>query len=258
MERVGISRVFVYIIGFLSFLAGGLTFSFLCREFDLNVWNDADDTHVLEFHSQTTLEVKTQQIQLPSVEKQVIAGKALTDSDRIIFTNHRGLQSHTTGNNGVQSNTKEGLHIAGMAETVVDPCPDMSFKVRDTLRWTYLQNVVTPDTSFLHTQTGADTVSFLVDCMFQKIYDFKLSRSPIDVITIDKTVNNIIVKRPWLRFGPFVGTNALNTSEWFAGATVAIRFGNLWISAAAELPMRKDPEFSIPITGTYDFITLER
>lgn len=266
MERVGISRVFVYLVAIASFIAGGLLFSFLCREFDLNVWNDADDTHVLEFDSKTTYEVNTRSVALPEARADIIKGKPLSDSDKIVLINHRGIQSHSIRKPDVeQSNTKEGLSEWDTAGTVrkvdvsrSDKVDDTAFRIKDSVEWVLSQDVVTPDTSFIHKQEGKYYISFIADCWTKSIYDFRLTSTPVEVVTITKHTTDVVIKRPWLRISPEIGTNAFNASQWFAKVNLAIRYGDFWVNGAAEIPMQKDLNLSLPVSLEYDLITLER
>lgn len=273
MERVGISRVFVYLVAILSFLAGGLFFSYLCHDLDFNILNDEDDTHALEFTTGTTYDVKTQSLAQPSAEKAVIDGQQLNDSDKKVLAAKRRTHStpltiterkveadtvDTTTPIRVQPSDTESVHISSKPPVIVGPCEDKSFKVEDTLEWTYTQNITTPDTSYIHTQKGADTLSFYVDCLKQKVFDFNLSRSALDVVTINKTVTNTVIKRPWLYVAPYVETNALNTSQWTGGVEVAVRYGDFWLGAGAESPMAKDMQLRLPVRLRYELFTLER
>lgn len=246
-----------YLYGIVGLFLGAFLAFFLCHSIDFNPLNDEDDSHVLEFHSSTTYEVKTQSVAVPPASKEVIKGQPLTESEKRVFINHRGLQSHTAGDSGKQSNTKEGSSGAD-SNTGPVTLKDNFFKIIDSAFWSTSQLVTAGDTSFYHYDSGYYYFSFQVDCLLNLIYDFKVWTSPVTLLTINTNTIDVVTKRPWFRLAPFVGVNALNTSEWRVGINAAIRYGDFWAKAGAEYPMQKDPKLALPVTLEYDLITLER
>lgn len=257
-----------YLYGIVGLVAGLFLAFFVCHEFDINPFNDEDDSHVLEFSTQTTYTPRVISIQPPSVSIDVIPGQELSDSDlqkvSRLRTHIPNAQKEKNPSVGLKAGMNSEYYpdaldlIKGIPSININPHSDKLFKTEFSVEKPLVTNVTLPDTSFTHTQTIRYDFSWFTNTATNEVLLFKFTASPIEAILVDRNITTTVFKRTWLRVAPFIGTNALNTSEWFAGISCAIRYDDFWVKGGAELPMKKDPKLSVPVALEFDLITLER
>lgn len=250
-------------MGFLLGLVLGMNVAFfVCHEWDLNWFNDGNDTHVTASTSDTVETITTVPITPPSVSISAIAGTQLDSAQREVLYRSRGSILRPEINPHVRLKAAAGnmSDMPGMLDAVqsidVDPCPDMSYATDTIVEVPFTQTAVLSDTIVSHTQMVRYHFRWLSDCLLQRTINFNFTSSTIEALVVERTVTNTVIKRPWLRVAPFVGTNALNTSEWTGGIKIGIRFGDFWAFGGGELPMRKDPKLSVPLLMEYTLFEL--
>jgi hypothetical protein len=257
-----------YLYGIVGLVVGLFLAFFVCHEFDINPFNDEDDSHVLEFSTQTTYTPRVISIQPPSVKIDAIPGQDVSDSEQVRLSQYRTHIPNAQKERNPSVGLKAGMiyelpNVAGLLKDIpsisIDPRSDKFFKTEFTAERPLITNVTLEDTSFTHTQMVKYHFLWYTHPGDRMVYGFQFDPSPIEAIVVDRNITTTVFKRTWLRVSPEIGTNALNTSEWFAKVNLAISYGGgLWVKGSGELPMKKDPKLSLPVSLEYDLITLER